>query len=69
MKKDRQEKMFRHRKKFKVVAQILEREFPREQYKRGICHAIWARKKQLLWELYGIDWKSPAELNPTTRFD
>ncbi len=35
----------------------------------GFCHVYWGMKKRLLKEKYGIDWKSPAELNPTVMFD
>ncbi|NMC04755.1 MAG: hypothetical protein GYA24_06065 [Candidatus Lokiarchaeota archaeon] len=35
----------------------------------GYCHAFWAAKKRVLKEKYGIDWKSPAELNPHVMFD
>lgn len=35
----------------------------------GACHFIWGGKKQYLKEKYGIDWKSPAELNPGCCFD
>ena len=34
----------------------------------GTCHRYWWRKKELLREK-GIDWKSPAEMNPDIRFD
>jgi len=35
----------------------------------GYCHVFWPAKKKVLREKYGIDWKSPAELNPDARFD
>ncbi len=35
----------------------------------GYCHVIWSMKKQILKDRYGIDWKSPAELNPNIEFD
>ena len=34
----------------------------------GICHEIWALKRRFLKE-YGIEWSSPAVLNPKIRFD
>ena len=34
----------------------------------GQCHAIWGRAKQIL-KAQGIDWKTPAEMNPHTRYD
>ena len=35
----------------------------------GFCHSYWATKKSILKDKYGIDWKSPAEMNPQTCFD
>ena len=35
----------------------------------GFCHKYWHRKKQILKEEYGIDWKSPADMNPMMCFD
>jgi hypothetical protein len=36
---------------------------------RGLCHRIWHRIKELLWERHGIEWRSPREMNPWTVFD
>jgi hypothetical protein len=36
---------------------------------RGLCYVVWARTKELMKERHGIDWRSPKELNPLTRFD
>ena len=38
-------------------------------YRIGYCHMYWKAKKELLYKDYGIDWKSPSEMNPQTRFD
>ena len=35
---------------------------------RGYCHRYWSVKKRILAE-YGIDWKTPQELNPGVVFD
>ena len=35
----------------------------------GYCHLYWMKKKIILKEKYGIDWKSPSELNPRIMFD
>jgi len=35
----------------------------------GSCNAAWAIQKQILREKYGIDWQTPAEMNPGCRFD
>lgn len=36
---------------------------------RGMCHRIWRETKLLLKSEHGIEWRSPAELNPDTMFD
>jgi hypothetical protein len=36
---------------------------------QGLCHRIWARTKALLRERHGIEWRSPAEMNPGVIFD
>ena len=36
---------------------------------RGYCHRYWEVKKKILKKHYGIDWKSPKELNPHIKFD
>ena len=38
------------------------------KHRRGIGHEIWTEQKRLLKEK-GIDWKSPAEMNPNVIFD
>ena len=35
----------------------------------GFCHIYWYEKKRILKEKYGIDWKSPALMNPHVMFD
>lgn len=35
----------------------------------GYCYLYWETKKEILKTHYGIDWKSPAELNPHIHFD
>jgi len=30
---------------------------------------FWGEKKRILKEKYGINWKTPAELNPETMYD
>ena len=52
----------------KEIQPQLETEFAPNKHKLGLCHQIWARKKQLLAER-GIDWKTPAEINPDIQFD
>ncbi|MBQ8761804.1 MAG: hypothetical protein IJZ26_00585 [Clostridia bacterium] len=69
MKIDKSEKQFWNKKKFKKVDEILKEEFKDVPKGIGFCHKIWARKKQLLKEMYGINWQSPADLNPRIIFD
>jgi hypothetical protein len=35
----------------------------------GYCHTFWVTKQKLLRKKYGLDWKSPSELNPATCYD
>jgi len=35
----------------------------------GNCHIRWAEKKKILKDRYNIDWKSPQDNSPDTRFD
>ena len=66
---DKNEKKLLNRRKFKKVDSILEEEFKDVPPQMGLCYIVWARKKQLLKEMYNIDWKTPAELNPGICFD
>ena len=35
----------------------------------GYCYLYWGTKRDILKKDYGIEWKSPAVLNPRVRFD
>lgn len=35
----------------------------------GYCHLFWMKKKSILKEEYGIDWRTPSEMNPYVMFD
>ena len=35
----------------------------------GYCHTFWATKRIILRKKYGLEWKSPSELNPATIYD
>lgn len=35
----------------------------------GYCYLYWETKRDILKKGYGIEWKSPALLNPKVRFD
>lgn len=51
------------------VERKLDEEFGYDVPYFGFCHTYWHRKKQILKEEYGIDWKSPADMNPMICFD
>ena len=50
-----------------LIQPILDSEFGVKP-RFGVCHAIWSKQKELLAE-HGINWLSPAELNPEVIFD
>lgn len=35
----------------------------------GDCHLFWAAKKRILKSQFGLEWQTPAELNPDVCFD
>jgi len=35
----------------------------------GYCHSLWGEIQRILKEKHGIEWKTPAEMNPMTIFD
>ncbi len=45
-----------------------EKETKNSKGQLGHCHAFWGAKQRILAK-QGIDWKSPAELNPYCKFD
>jgi hypothetical protein len=42
---------------------------PTEPAFMGWCHAYWRIKRRVLKDNYGIDWHSPAMMNPGVLFD
>jgi len=44
------------------------KDHPMRNHRRGV-HIFWNTKKKLPKEKYGIDWRSPAEMNPYIIFD
>lgn len=44
-------------------------EYKQYKFSPGKCHIYWKLKKKVLKDVYNIDWKSPAELNPGVYFD
>ena len=55
--------------KYLKIELELEKTIRKESGDCRFCHQYWNIKKKILYEKYGIDWKSPVELNPTVRFD
>src|SRR5262245_50682440 len=55
--------------------QLADQEADQELAERGVspgfgtCHYFWQTKKRILKEKYGIDWRTPAEMNPNVYFD
>jgi len=35
----------------------------------GRCHGVWKKMKEILRTEHGIEWYSPAEMNPKVAFD
>jgi hypothetical protein len=62
------EKNPKYKDAFKTVEELVKKEIGAGGY-MGYCHKYWHYKKKYLKELFNIDWKSPAELNPDTKFD
>jgi len=42
---------------------------PEQARREGFCFLLWGEQKRILKEKYGIDWKSPDEMNPDVLFD
>lgn len=49
--------------------QLTELELVHEPRRMGFCHLYWSTKKRILKVQFGIDWKTPAEMNPDMCFD
>ncbi len=52
-----------------VVAATAKAEQNVEYKGMGACHMIWAEQAKILKEEHGIDWYSPAEMNPFSLYD
>ena len=52
-----------------TVEALIKEELGEQRRMLGYCHIYWAAKKRILKEKFGIDWKSPSELNPYIIFD
>ena len=59
----------KYQKQIKKAEKKAESKCKDKKGKLGYCHAFWGAKKQILFDEFGIEWKSPAELNPYWKFD
>lgn len=53
---------------YKVQHRLDER-FANAPRHMGFCFKFWNAKRELLKNEYGIDWKSPSQMNPRVKFD
>lgn len=51
------------------VQQRLDERFANAPRHMGFCFKFWSAKQELLKNEYGIDWKSPSQMNPRVMFD
>lgn len=51
------------------VERRLDERFANAPRHMGFCFKYWEAKRHLLKEEYGIDWKSPSQMNPRVMFD
>ena len=51
------------------VEDELDRRLANVPRQMGFCFRYWAMKRELLMEKYGIDWRSPSQMNPRVMFD
>jgi hypothetical protein len=47
-----------------ALKELRQHRTPPGQYRYGDARFYWAVKKRLLREKYGIEWRTPAEMNP-----
>ena len=52
-----------------IIEELIKQELGEMYGCFGSCHAIWRQRKKLMMERYGIEWFTPAELNPDVCFD
>lgn len=51
------------------VEEELDRRFANAPKVHGFCFIYWRAKKELLKDKYGIEWRSPSQMNPRVKFD
>ena len=69
LKQDKKEQDPKFQKQFEEDTKAAEEECKEIKGQMGYCHAFWGAKKRILKEKYGINWKTPAEMNPHCKFD
>ena len=69
LKHDKKEDDPNYQKQIAEATKAAEEECKKIKGKMGYCHALWGAKKRILATKYGIEWKSPAEMNPYCKFD
>ncbi len=52
-----------------VADELAETEVGDSASEMGGCHLLWAAKKRILKTQFGLEWQTPAELNPDVCFD
>lgn len=57
------------RRKVREAREEAEHQAKAQGLTMGRCHFIWAKQAQILRDEHGINWYSPAEMNPSTCFD
>ncbi|MDE5851145.1 MAG: hypothetical protein K2H38_13490 [Muribaculaceae bacterium] len=60
---------FRWENIYYEVERRLDERFANAPRHMGFCFKYWNAKRELLKEEYGIDWKSPSQMNPRVMFD
>ena len=51
------------------VERIVDGELDDHPRGMGFCFAYWSAKKHVLRTKFGIEWRSPSEMNPGVMFD
>ena len=52
-----------------AVEEEVNRRMGDQEYAMGMCFEIWSTKKEILAEKYGIEWRTPSQMNPRVMFD
>lgn len=69
LKRDRVEYSWEWERIYYDMEEEVMRQFENEPRHMGMCFRIWSAKKTLLKDKYGIDWRTPGEMNPRVMFD